>query len=286
MLTVGVPVYNAERFLERCLRVLCEESFDYRIMISDNASDDATEQIARSFAKRDPRIQYHRHEKNLGALGNFTYALESADTEFFAWRAYDDLSTPGYFQKLTEALEQNPDRALAIGGTRFIDSDGNPPADIVLPSELPQDPVARRKLLLKMTSPEWIYGVFRREMLAKRFLHVTGSFPYTWSFDTLVLLPYSLGASVQTVPDVSFVQYLSGQSATNYRPKGVIAPAKMVTSFCKIGFGFADELAGSLPERLALYGDVVRYADGRSEKFRRIAKRAAFWPYYKVSGRL
>lgn len=286
MLTVGVPVYNAEPFLERCLNTLCAETIDYRILIADNASTDATQDIATDFARRDTRIVYHRHDQNMGAENNFTWLLDQAGTELYAWRAYDDTSTPGYFQKLARALEDQPRANLAVGGTRFIDSDDNPPRDRNVPATLPEDPAQRRRELFKHFSKSWYYGVYRREALARRYHQTLDAYKYTWTFDTLMLLPFILEARIVTAPDVYFTQYLSGLSASRYRPKGFFKPAHMMACYCRMGFGFVDELEPALTERLAMYRDVVAFAHRSGEKFDRIAKRALFWPYYKATGRL
>ena len=286
MLTVGVPVYNGVRFIDRCLACLSAEQFDYRVLIADNASTDGTEEIARDYAARDPRIIYHRHDENKGGVYNFIYLLEKADTEFFAWRAYDDLSTPGYFEQLTQALIDAPDRNLAVGSVTFDDSDGNPPPDPRAPNQLPDNFADRRRALVKCCSAAWIYGVFRREELTKRYLQVHDHYQYLWGIDTLSLLPFVISGAIQTVPDVYFKEYLSGASADAYRTKGVIKATHMVYQYCQYGFRCVDELTDNKLERLAMYRDVVRYANGRSEKFKRIAKRAVFWPYYRATGRL
>ena len=286
MLTVGVPVYNAARFLERCLGNLCAEDLDYRIVISDNASTDQTGEIAQAFARADKRIRYIRHDSNLGAWGNFEFLLENAGTELFAWRAYDDISSPGFFQTLAAALDAQPQRHLAVGSLAYEDEQGTPPAPQAIPAELPADPAQRRALLLRLTEVTWIYGVFRRAELCRRYAAARRAYDYAWSFDPLVLLPFVLEASVVTEPAVTFTQYVCGGSAARYRPKGVIACSRLVSQFCRHGFAIANEMTTSPGERLRLYADVLRYSNSHGLKFSRIAKRALMWPYYRLRDRL
>jgi glycosyltransferase involved in cell wall biosynthesis len=57
LLSVGMPVYNGERFLSKALDSLLGQTFqDFEIIISDNASNDATERICKAYAERDARI--------------------------------------------------------------------------------------------------------------------------------------------------------------------------------------------------------------------------------------
>jgi len=286
MLTVGVPVYNAERFLEHCLKNLCAEDLDYRIVISDNASTDRTEEIARAFVHADSRVRYIRHESNMGAVENFLFLLNGADTELFAWRAYDDLSSPGYFRSLTKALRDNPQSNLAVGGLQYEVGKGEAVASHPLPDALPVDLALRRKILLKIAEVTWFYGVFRRGALLKRFVDAQAAYSYVWSFDPLVILPFLLEGSVVTDPSVVFTQYICGNSAATYRPKGVIDSARLVSQFCRHGFAIADEVTTTPGQRLRLYVDVIRYSNSNGLKFSRIAKRALLWPYYRMAGRL
>lgn len=286
MLTVGVPVYNAGQFLERCLRNLCEEELDYRIVISDNASTDGTGEICREFAKTDSRIRYIRHESNMGAEKNFRFLLENADTELFAWRAYDDLSSPGFFRRLSESLATHEQCNLAVGSLNYEVEEGKQPALRVVPGELPADRAQCRALLLHIAEVTWFYGVFRRSVLLKRFVNARNAYDYVWSFDPLVILPFLLEGSVITDPGVVFTRYVCDGSASRYRPKGVIASTRLIMRFCRHGFSVADEMAASPCQRIMLYADVIRYTNRYGLKFSRIAKRALFWPYYRLTNRL
>ena len=89
--SIGMPVYNAERFLAGTLDSIVAQSFrDFELIISDNGSTDRTASICRDYASRDCRIRYFRHEVNRGAAWNHNYVLGLAQGEFFKWNAYDD----------------------------------------------------------------------------------------------------------------------------------------------------------------------------------------------------
>ena len=56
--SIGVPVYNGDAFLEETLNGLLAQSFsDFEILVSDNGSTDRTEEICRAYAARDTRIR-------------------------------------------------------------------------------------------------------------------------------------------------------------------------------------------------------------------------------------
>jgi len=89
--SIGMPVYNGEKFIREALDSLLAQTFtDFELIISDNASTDATETICREYAAHDPRIRYVRQRENRGVLANFRFVLDEAVGEYFMWAAADD----------------------------------------------------------------------------------------------------------------------------------------------------------------------------------------------------
>jgi glycosyltransferase involved in cell wall biosynthesis len=89
--TIGIPVYNGERYIRYALDSLLAQTFtDFELIISDNCSIDNTQEICKQYAIRDARIKYIRQAENLGALGNFQFLIDEAVGECFMWAAYDD----------------------------------------------------------------------------------------------------------------------------------------------------------------------------------------------------
>jgi glycosyltransferase involved in cell wall biosynthesis len=95
--SIGMPVYNGEKYIRNALDSLLTQTFtDFELIISDNASTDNTQAISEEYVRRDPRVRYVRQQENKGAAVNFKFVLNSAQTDFFMWAAYDDLWAPDY----------------------------------------------------------------------------------------------------------------------------------------------------------------------------------------------
>ena len=76
VVTVGIPVFNGDKFLHKRLDSILSQSFkNFQIIISDNASQDKTQEICEEYARKDSRILYTRQESNMGALKNFQFVL-------------------------------------------------------------------------------------------------------------------------------------------------------------------------------------------------------------------
>ena len=126
LVSIGVPVYNGERFLRFALESLLSQTHtNIEIIISDNASTDATEDICRSYAARDKRIQYYRNEKNFGAARNYNITVEKAKGKYFKWAAHDDMCDPMLIEKCVDVLEREPKVSLAYPQTIIIDDNGD-----------------------------------------------------------------------------------------------------------------------------------------------------------------
>lgn len=125
-------MYNGAQYVEEAIRSILSQSYcDFELIISDNASTDATGEICQSFAADDSRIRYRRAERNLGAAANYNVVVEMARGKFFKWAAHDDICAPGLFDACLSALENSSDDVvLAHANTRIIDKNGVPVRDM------------------------------------------------------------------------------------------------------------------------------------------------------------
>jgi hypothetical protein len=112
--TVCIPAYQAEPFIDRTLDCARQQTFrNLRIVVSVDSSEDATAEFCRRHAARDDRIEVIEHAERLGWVGNTNAALDRVDTEFFFVYFHDDIIHPRYVEKLHAALIRRPDAATA-----------------------------------------------------------------------------------------------------------------------------------------------------------------------------
>ena len=125
-LSIGLPVYNGEKYLGAALHSLLSQDYtDFELIIADNASTDGTEEIARLNALGDPRIRYYRNPANIGAGPNFRLVFDLARGEFFKWAASDDMHYPGFLRRCVEALAAAPPEVVLVTPRAFlIDEEG------------------------------------------------------------------------------------------------------------------------------------------------------------------
>jgi glycosyltransferase involved in cell wall biosynthesis len=176
--SIGLPVYNGERYLAEALKSLLSQTFrDFELIISDNASTDRTDKICRHYAAQDSRIRYYRNATNLGAAPNFNRTAELAKGEYFQWACYDDLWSPECLERCVEVLDRDPSVVLCHTLVRIIDEKGAAikefkhhlvkPTTAPPPSASARDPEERFNRMLYERGCYSILGLMRLSALHK-----------------------------------------------------------------------------------------------------------------------
>ena len=104
LISVIMPLYNAERFVgESIENVLRQTVGDFELIVIDDASTDASAEIARAYAAKDNRIVLMHNELNSGAARTRNRALDAARGKFITFMDADDLCSPERFAKIGRA---------------------------------------------------------------------------------------------------------------------------------------------------------------------------------------
>jgi len=174
-LSVCVPTYNHEQYIGRMLdgALMQQTSFDFEIVIGDDASTDATPDIIRAYDAKRPGvstrglIRAFLHSENLGpkeprefaGRNNVLQLLKACKGEYVAMCEGDDYWTdPLKLQKQVDFLDQNPDFAVCHHNMEVIYEDGSPSHYFNAPD---QKAVSTIEDLLEdkwfMATASWVY---------------------------------------------------------------------------------------------------------------------------------
>lgn len=120
-LSVVVPVYNVELYLDECLESLAAQTFtDFEVVMVDDGSTDGSAAIAEAFAAADPRFRLISQEnKGLGAARNTGVREMSPDSEYLAFVDSDDTLPATAYALLIETLDATGSDFAAGNVTRF-----------------------------------------------------------------------------------------------------------------------------------------------------------------------
>lgn len=171
--SVGVPVYNGERHLRAALDSLLAQSHtDLELVVSDNASTDATWEICSEYARRDARVRTFRQKTNGGVAANWNFVALQARGRYFKWASASDVCASAMLERCLQVMD---DRgvALAFGRTCFIDDEGREVGvfdkDLVVADDRPGDRFAR--VCQRLSINNGLNGLIRREALLRTRLH-------------------------------------------------------------------------------------------------------------------
>ncbi len=122
MISVIVPVYNTEKYLERCIDSLLEQTYsDLEIICVNDGSSDSSGDILEQLAKKDKRVKVIQlHRQGVSVARNT--ALEYAHGEYIGFVDSDDYVAPDYYEKLKGPFENNEVDMTTC--TYYMDFDG------------------------------------------------------------------------------------------------------------------------------------------------------------------
>lgn len=172
LVSVGVPVYNEEPYIENLLESIIKDEYTNKeIIVSDNFSSDGTWETIRKFKKKyedSYDIIITQQLKNMGAEYNFNYVLEKARGEFFIWAGGHDIWGKNLIQECVKALQKHQDAVLAMPLVKWIDnrSDLLDLTHPIIDTRDGDSPAGRAlKLISQYGECTAIYGLHRKKML-------------------------------------------------------------------------------------------------------------------------
>ena len=175
-LTIGMPVFNGERWLAETFDSLLRQTFrDFEIIVSDNCSTDETRNICLEYANRDSRIHYIRQDSNIGIFRNYDAVFHESKTPFFKWASSNDLCRPRFLELCMNALDEHPDAVLSCTHTVLFDEDAQKESEYVENIEWHnKDPIARyREFWSKAGLNNVMNGVIRSDALRRTMLNMS-----------------------------------------------------------------------------------------------------------------
>jgi glycosyltransferase involved in cell wall biosynthesis len=203
--SMGMPVYNVERYLDESIESLLSQTFrDIELIISDNGSTDGTPGICRRWAQRDSRIRFERSEVNRGLAWNHNHVSELARGEYFMWAPADDRFAPSYVRRCVEVLDGDPGVVYVYGTTVLTDSEGNVIGREVNRYDLTSESISVRFWdQLVVRGGQNFYGVMRTSVLHRIGPHRT----FPWA-ERVIFTELSLFGRFHLLPGAGYFRRL------------------------------------------------------------------------------
>lgn len=126
LISVIIPTYNVEKFIEDAIQSVLDQSYsNLEIIIVDDASTDSTYSILKMLEKKDKRIKLFKNDVNYKIAETLNIALSKSKGEFIVRMDGDDISLPSRLETLLKFLENNPQIGLVGSQTETINESGD-----------------------------------------------------------------------------------------------------------------------------------------------------------------
>ncbi len=190
LVTVGIPVFNGEKFIKRRLDSILNQTYNnFEIIISDNASTDDTSKICQNIINEKENIHYHLQKKNIGIFNNFNYLIKNASGKYFVIAGVDDLWETTFLEKNVKILEANENIVGSTGEVKMFGNSGNPPKNLKLILKLKKIirkqnvDISQKHVMsskgdynkkvdgyLRFNQGSFVYGLFRTNLVQKNII--------------------------------------------------------------------------------------------------------------------
>lgn len=209
---LGLVVYNGAATLAESLdSILAQTYWDFELIVVDNGSTDATLDIARAYADRDPRVIIYPRPKNAGAIDNFRLAVALTGGEYFGWASDHDVYDRVWLERMVMALDGRSGAVLAYPHFGMIDDRGTRVGDHLVRFDTSGRSVGKRMRLVTdrmRGSGSKVYGLYRRAALDKVRIRTT-----VW-WDRLFLLELAAVGEFVQVNEVLWWRRYKGVTRT------------------------------------------------------------------------
>ena len=114
MISIVVPVFNAENYLKKCIESILEQTYPaWELILIDNGSEDNSFRICQEYAKRDERITLLRQHQNRGVSVARNLALQKACGKYLTFLDADDWVAPDYLEQLM-GMQKKTDADMVV----------------------------------------------------------------------------------------------------------------------------------------------------------------------------
>ena len=154
-LSIIVPVYKVEPYLQKCIDSILNQTFrDLELILVDDGSPDSCPAICDAAAEKDERVVVI-HQKNGGLSAARNAGVEAAEGEYIGLVDSDDYIAPEMYETLLSRIKQDGSQ-MAVCSYAYVDEQGR---ELPRKSPITEDEVLNREEILKRLTCEknWYY---------------------------------------------------------------------------------------------------------------------------------
>lgn len=205
LVSICMPVFNEERYIQETLDSLLNQTYkNFEVLISDNASTDATFNLCSRYCESDTRFKIHSHLVNIGQVNNFSRCYTRANGDLVLMLSGNDVLASNYIETVVDVHNAEPDTGIVYSRIIKIDESSSQIRKLddrhYFNTDFDDIQNAYVTLLKNFKDPGSFFGTFKREVLEKLQLmrHVYGS-------DQIFIGEASLYGNIRCVDEYLFL---------------------------------------------------------------------------------
>ena len=176
LVSIALPVYNGEKWLEQAINTLIKQSYEnVEIIVADDCSSDNSQEICEQYASKYSQIAFIKNETNLGVQGNFLKILHLCSGKYVTYASQDDYWDENFISYLVEKLESNNGAVLAGSAVQLLDKNDENYKELHYTGKWNPEKLSTYRLICSLMLPlnygKWIksnlffHGVIRTDIL-------------------------------------------------------------------------------------------------------------------------
>lgn len=232
-LTIAIPLHKASRWFDTISKNIDLFPMNSKILISDRTlHDDTLKRLSNKYSN-DSRITFIKRPAPAGWREHANFLIKQCKTKYFSIMPQDDSITKNYYEKLVDALDQNPSVGVSFGIINALNVP-NEPKSITLSSP---------KIILGQLEPhieaislykDWNLGIPYRGVIRKEILKPIPKTPNDLFADLIWVFGHALKNYLIEVPDAIYIKnYHSDSAHANWKSLDRALSPKVINKLLK-----------------------------------------------------
>lgn len=124
MISIVLPVYNAEKYVRKCIESVIEQTYPaWELIIIDNGSEDGSYRICQEYAKKEERILLLHQYQNKGVSAARNLGVEKATGHYITFLDADDWLAKDYLESLVKTAKDTQSDMVVCNFQKVYDAD-------------------------------------------------------------------------------------------------------------------------------------------------------------------
>lgn len=174
LISIVVPVYNVEQYLDKCIESIVDQTYSkIEIILVDDGSEDSSGSICDRWRKKDNRIRVI-HKRNEGLSSARNAGLDASLGDYIGFIDSDDYIENTMYERLLNAIKKD-DADIAICNYDFVDSSNNliKNENVIKNQVLP-----KTRIYDKLINENYFYYVTAVNKLYRKRIFINVEFPF------------------------------------------------------------------------------------------------------------